>query len=100
MKWIFIILAFASVSACKQQTEGNAIAGDSASVQQGTAGTTPGITRKPSEDEAPWRGWNKYQIKPEDTLTTYGHELIANTSYYLGPKGKVARMTNGMAGIR
>ncbi len=47
-------------------------------------------------DEAPWRGWNKYQIKPEDTLATYGHELISNTSYYLGPKGKVAAMTNGM----
>lgn len=46
--------------------------------------------------EAPWQGWNKYQIKPEDTLTTYGHELIANTSYYLGPKGKVASITNGM----
>lgn len=50
---------------------------------------------KPRE-EAPWQGWNKYQIKPEDTLTAYGHELIANTSYYLGPKGKVAALTNGM----
>lgn len=45
---------------------------------------------------APWQGWNKYQIKPEDTLTAYGHELIANTSYYLGPNGKVAALTNGM----
>ncbi len=47
-------------------------------------------------DETPWRGWNKYQIKPEDTMTWYGHELIANTSYYFGPKGSVAPITNGM----
>jgi thiosulfate dehydrogenase len=26
----------------------------------------------------------------------YGRSLIANTAYYLGPKGKVARITNGM----
>ena len=46
-----------------------------------------------------WRGWNKYQI-PSSTdsgkLIRYGHELISNTSYYLGPKGTVAQITNGM----
>lgn len=46
-----------------------------------------------------WRGWNKYQI-PVNTdtgqLIWYGHELISNTSYYLGPKGTVAQITNGM----
>jgi len=50
----------------------------------------------PARKEAPWQGWNKYQIKPEDTLATYGYELISNTAYYLGPKGKVAAITNGM----
>jgi thiosulfate dehydrogenase len=45
---------------------------------------------------APWYGWNKYQLKPEDSLERYGHELISNTSYYLGPKGTVAALTNGM----
>lgn len=50
---------------------------------------------KPME-ESFWRGWNHYQIKPADTLTQYGYELIANTSYYLGPKGKVAPISNGM----
>jgi thiosulfate dehydrogenase len=49
-----------------------------------------------SAEEAPWRGWNKYQIKPEDTLVRYGRELIENTSYYFGPKGTVAPITNGM----
>jgi thiosulfate dehydrogenase len=47
-------------------------------------------------DEVPWRGWNKYQIKFEDTLTRYGRELIENTSYYFGPKGTVIPITNGM----
>lgn len=50
----------------------------------------------PARQEAPWQGWNKYQIKPEDSLVAYGHELISNTAYYLGPKGKVAAITNGM----
>lgn len=45
---------------------------------------------------APWYGWNKYQIKPEDTLVRLGYDLIANTSYYFGPKGKVASISNGM----
>jgi thiosulfate dehydrogenase len=51
---------------------------------------------RPIMDEGFWRGWNKYQIKPEDTLVWYGHELIANTSYYLGPKGKQSQISNGM----
>lgn len=54
------------------------------------------VVSKNQPDESPWQGWNKYQIKPEDTLATYGYELISNTSYYLGPKGKVAALTNGM----
>jgi thiosulfate dehydrogenase len=43
-----------------------------------------------------WVGWNKYHIPERDTMARYGHELIANTSYYLGPKGIVAQITNGM----
>lgn len=46
-----------------------------------------------------WRGWNKYQIptlSDSGKLIMYGHELIANTSYYLGPKGTVLHLTNGM----
>ncbi|HEY5408853.1 MAG TPA: c-type cytochrome [Ginsengibacter sp.] len=46
--------------------------------------------------QAPWYGWNKYQIKPEDSLVRLGHDLIENTSYYFGPKGKIASITNGM----
>jgi thiosulfate dehydrogenase len=32
----------------------------------------------------------------EGDLIRYGRELIVNTSFYLGPKGKVAQLTNGM----
>ena len=48
------------------------------------------------QEEPFWMGWNKYQIKPEDSLAKYGRELIENTSYYIGPKGKLAAITNGM----
>lgn len=46
-----------------------------------------------------WRGWNKFQIplnSDSGKLIWYGHELIANTSFYLGPKGTVAHTTNGL----
>lgn len=46
-----------------------------------------------------WRGWGKNQIIANSETgkqVWYGHELIANTSYYLGPKGTVASITNGM----
>ncbi len=43
-----------------------------------------------------WYGWNKYQIKPEDSLVRLGLNLIDSTSYYFGPKGKIAAITNGM----
>ncbi|HWY99367.1 MAG TPA: c-type cytochrome [Bacteroidia bacterium] len=34
--------------------------------------------------------------EPDAELIRYGEKLIANTSYYLGPKGIVAHMSNGM----
>jgi len=43
-----------------------------------------------------WRGWNYYQIPESDSLARYGHQLIAKTSYYLGPNGIVAQISNGM----
>lgn len=43
-----------------------------------------------------WHGWNKYQIPEKDTLVRYGRQLIENTSYYLGPKGTVMQIANGM----
>jgi thiosulfate dehydrogenase len=37
-----------------------------------------------------------YYSKEDGKLIWYGHELIANTSKYLGPKGSVMQITNGM----
>jgi thiosulfate dehydrogenase len=53
-------------------------------------------SKLPPPQESLWRGWSKYQIRPEDTLIRYGRELIENTSYYLGPGGRVASISNGM----
>ena len=35
-------------------------------------------------------------VNAEGTLIRYGRDLIASTSVYLGPRGKVATITNGM----
>jgi len=43
-----------------------------------------------------WRGWNIYQIPESDSMARYGHELISKTSYYLGPNGIIAQISNGM----
>jgi len=43
-----------------------------------------------------WRGWNKYQIPEDNSLARYGRELIERTSFFLGPKGTVSHITNGM----
>ena len=40
--------------------------------------------------------WKAPDISGASEEVKYGHDLIANTSYYLGPKGIVAPMTNGM----
>jgi thiosulfate dehydrogenase len=39
---------------------------------------------------------NSLPASEEGDLIRYGKELIVNTSHYLGPKGKVASVTNGM----
>lgn len=54
--------------------------------------------RKGSRD-TPWIGPDEDQI-PDDTdsgqLIRYGEQLIARTADYLGPKGTVAHLSNGM----
>jgi thiosulfate dehydrogenase len=46
--------------------------------------------------EQVWYGWNHYQLKETDSLERYGYNLIANTAYYWGPKGKLEQLSNGM----
>lgn len=52
-----------------------------------------------AEDSADcWTGAGPYQI-PTDSIGKeiwYGRNLVSNTSYYLGPRGTVAQITNGM----
>jgi thiosulfate dehydrogenase len=45
---------------------------------------------------APSLFFDKTITGKERALVIYGEDLIANTSKYLGPKGSVAQMTNGM----
>jgi thiosulfate dehydrogenase len=40
--------------------------------------------------------WLTVENNPNADLIKYGKELIANTSLYLGPKGSVAQISNGM----
>ena len=39
---------------------------------------------------------NQIPLTEDGNLIRYGRELIVNTSCYLGPKGKIATITNGM----
>lgn len=41
-------------------------------------------------------GANQLPVDEDGTLIRYGRELVANTAYYLGPKGSVAQISNGM----
>lgn len=41
-------------------------------------------------------GINQIPVDEEGEQIRYGHDLIANTAVYLGPKGSVSRSTNGM----
>jgi len=58
------------------------------------ATATPGMPA-----DSVWRGPDCDQL-PRDSdsgkLIRYGYELIANTAYYLGPKGIVSHSSNGM----
>lgn len=57
-------------------------------------------TKSEKEKSVPdvWTAPDTTQIKTEKNAAQiiYGRELIANTSFYLGPKGKVQHTTNGM----
>ncbi len=41
-------------------------------------------------------GLNQVPVDAEGEEIRYGRELITNTAYYLGPKGKIAHSSNGM----
>ena len=52
------------------------------------------VQRDPTEWDIPYV--NSLPATPEAEMIKYGRELIINTAKYLGPKGTVAHMSNGM----
>ena len=60
--------------------------------------TTNSTESKPRPSNEYWSAPDTSELdhSEESELIRYGRELIANTSYYLGPKGTVASITNGM----
>ena len=51
------------------------------------------------KNDTVWRGPGLYQIPittDSGRMIRYGYELISHTSFYLGPKGAVAHISNGM----
>lgn len=50
------------------------------------------------EEEPVWTGPDLASVADDENgkLIKYGHELIANTADYLGPKGSVLQISNGM----
>lgn len=60
-----------------------------------------GNEKTDSSDTNPGFDWHppdtsQISFTPEGKLILYGRDLIANTAVYLGPKGSVATITNGM----
>ncbi len=52
-------------------------------------------------EQKPKAAWNAPDTvdvnkKPNAELIRYGRELVANTAYYFGPKGKIFHLSNGM----
>jgi thiosulfate dehydrogenase len=54
------------------------------------------LSIKTNSDEWTAPDTNSLGNSEEDRLIKYGRQLIANTSFYLGPKGTVQHITNGM----
>lgn len=55
-----------------------------------------GEKNKNQSEQTNWPDINLLPHNEEGELIRYGRELIVNTSAYLGPKGSIARITNGM----
>lgn len=60
--------------------------------------STPNGNTSVQSNDSTWHmpDSSKLANEPNAELIRYGEKLIANTSYYLGPKGTVAHVSNGM----
>jgi thiosulfate dehydrogenase len=83
---LVLAVSVASVySSCNESTSSNSSASNSNSTV-------------PAQNDSTWHmpDSSKLGSEPNAELIRYGEKLIANTSYYLGPKGTVAHVSNGM----
>jgi len=85
-----IVLMFNGTSS--QESDQLASAGNA--VVATVANTYRGVIPKEGLWQAP--ALNTVEAEPNADLINYGKELIANTSEYLGPNGKVKKISNGM----
>lgn len=67
-------------------------------VVNGIAWMTGVVKKKQYKEGVDWTAPDSSQIPftGDGELIRYGRDLVANTSFYLGPKGKIAAITNGM----
>lgn len=81
---IVVVLAFtaAQTSSCGGKEQQQAAIADSTAMHSVWVG--------PAASQIP------YYSRKDGELIWYGHELIANTAKYLGPKGTVRQISNGM----
>lgn len=59
---------------------------------------SPAFTVSTTDSANCWTGAgaNQLPVDEDGELVRYGHALVSNTAFYLGPKGSVARISNGM----
>lgn len=84
--WLLCALIIALVVGCKDKPE---------SVEQKKSAVKTDSASAKNEWHAP--DTNSIPATAEGELIRYGRELIANTAYYLGPKGTVTHVSNGMS---
>jgi len=62
------------------------------------SGNPPLITPSPGGAQKIWTAPDSLDVPntPEGEMIRYGRELISHTAVYLGPKGKIRSITNGM----
>src|ERR1700739_51308 len=82
---ILVILVGFVYTSCNESTNSNSSISNSNSITS-------------AQNDSTWHvpDSSKLGSEPNAELIRYGEKLIANTSYYLGPKGTVAHVSNGM----
>jgi len=85
---VIILFAFTCIASCNDSTK------TSTSTPSSEAAVDTALKPKP----VLWRAPDTSTLgnSEQEQLIKYGRNLIANTAFYLGPHGSVAKITNGM----